>query len=68
MLQQFILDNSFSFDTTVAFVNLVALLTSSPVMWRKEHLLNFSAFQSCFLYPSVNKLTKFYVLCMYHNN
>jgi hypothetical protein len=37
------LDAIVAFYTTVAFViPLVALLTSSTVMWRKEHLWNFS--------------------------
>jgi hypothetical protein len=33
-------------DTIIAFVNpLVALLTSSLVMWREEHFWNFSVLQ-----------------------
>jgi hypothetical protein len=33
--------------TTVAFViALVALLTSSPVMWREDHLRNFGVLQT----------------------
>jgi hypothetical protein len=40
------LDMIVAFDTIVAFViPLVALLTSSPVMWRKEHLWNFRVLQ-----------------------
>jgi hypothetical protein len=36
------LDNFVASDTIVAFViPLVALLTSSPLMWREEHLWNF---------------------------
>jgi hypothetical protein len=38
-----------AFDTIFAFgIPLVALLTSSPLMWRKEHLWNFSALQISF--------------------
>jgi hypothetical protein len=38
------LDTIVAFDNVVVFViPLVALLTSWPVMWRKEHLWNFSA-------------------------
>jgi hypothetical protein len=44
-----ILDHTFAemaLDTIVAFViPLVALLTSSPIMWCEEHLWNFSVFQ-----------------------
>jgi hypothetical protein len=40
------LDTIIAFNTTVAFVlPLVALLTSSPTMWHKEHLWNFSVLQ-----------------------
>jgi hypothetical protein len=40
------LDTTVAFDNIVVFViPLVALLTSSPVMWRKGHLLNFSVLQ-----------------------
>jgi Zn-dependent protease len=49
------LDTIVSFGTIIAFgISLVALLKSSPVMWRKENLRNFSVlrkskpFQSCF--------------------
>jgi hypothetical protein len=36
------LDTIVFFDTIVAFgIPLVAPLTSSPVMWREEHLWNF---------------------------
>jgi hypothetical protein len=35
-----------SFDTIVEFaILLYALLTLSPVMWRKEHLSNFTVLQ-----------------------
>jgi hypothetical protein len=44
------LDIIVAFDTIVAFViPLVAPLTSSPVMWRKEHLWKFSVVQSAYL-------------------
>jgi hypothetical protein len=37
------LDTIVAFGDIVAFIILlVALLTSSPVMWRKEHIWNFS--------------------------
>jgi hypothetical protein len=37
------LDTIVVFDNIVGFIiPLVALLTSSPAMWRKEHLWNFS--------------------------
>jgi hypothetical protein len=37
------LDTILAFDTTVEFVILLgALVTSSPAMWRREHLWNFS--------------------------
>jgi hypothetical protein len=40
------LDTIVPFDTGVAFdISLVALLTSSTVMWRKEHLWNFTVLQ-----------------------
>jgi hypothetical protein len=40
------LDTIVTFDIMFAFfIPLVALLTSSPVMWRKEHLWNFSVLQ-----------------------
>jgi hypothetical protein len=36
-------------DTTVVFViRLVAMLTSFPVMWRKQHLWNFSVPEDIF--------------------
>jgi hypothetical protein len=39
-------DTTAAFDTIVSFaIPLVALLTSSPMMWRKEHLWNFSVLQ-----------------------
>jgi hypothetical protein len=42
-LLQVTLDIIIAFDTIFAFVILlVALLTSSPVMWRKERLWDFS--------------------------
>jgi hypothetical protein len=47
-------------DIIVSFViPLVALLTSSPVMWREEHLWNFSVLERVHLSNLVNKeLTK----------
>jgi hypothetical protein len=33
-------------DTIVAFVTPLVALLSLPVIWRKEHLLNFSVLQS----------------------
>jgi urocanate hydratase len=40
------LDTSVTFDTNTAFViPLVVLLTPPPVMWRNEHLRNFSVLQ-----------------------
>jgi hypothetical protein len=40
------LDHIIAFDTIVAFfIPLFALLTSSPMMWYKEHLWNISALQ-----------------------
>jgi hypothetical protein len=40
------LDTIAAFDAVVAFViPLLALLTSSPVIWRQEHLWNFSVLQ-----------------------
>jgi hypothetical protein len=43
------LDTIIGFDAITAFViPMVASLTSSAVMWRKEHLWNFSVLQSSF--------------------
>jgi hypothetical protein len=43
------LDITLASDITVAFVtSLFALLMSSPVMWRKEHLWNFRVLQTLF--------------------
>jgi hypothetical protein len=40
------LDTNVAFDTIDAFlIPLVVLLTSSPMMWRKEQLWNFSVLQ-----------------------
>jgi hypothetical protein len=40
------LDVMVAFDNFVAFaIPFVALLTPSPVMWRKEHIRNFSVLQ-----------------------
>jgi hypothetical protein len=44
------------FDIIVEFLmSAVALLTSSPVMWRKEHIWNFSVLQRvlCINYPII---------------
>jgi uncharacterized membrane protein len=39
-----------AFDTIVAFeIPLVAILTTKPVMWREEHLWNFSVLQRVLL-------------------
>jgi hypothetical protein len=47
------LDSPVAFDTIVAFViPLIALLTSSPVMWRKERLWKFSMLQIVFFFKS----------------
>jgi hypothetical protein len=50
------LDINWAFDTIVAL--LFPLLTSSPVMWRKEHLWTFSVLQR--VHPS--SLVKFAVV------
>jgi hypothetical protein len=39
------LDTIVEFDTIFVFVSFVSLLTASPVLWRKEHLWNFSVLQ-----------------------
>jgi hypothetical protein len=50
-----VFDTIVAFDIIVAFVSsLLALLTSSPVLWRKEHLLNFSVLQSVHVSNFVN--------------
>jgi hypothetical protein len=44
------LDTIVTFDTIVAFIiPFVALLTPSPVMWRKEKVWNFSVLQTVHL-------------------
>jgi hypothetical protein len=60
------LDTIVAFDTIVALdIPLVALLTSPPVMWRKEHLWNFSVLQRVHLFnlflehPSKQERTDF---------
>lgn len=51
-------DVNISFDTIFfIYIHYVALLTSSPVMWREEHLRNFSVLQIV----HVSNLVKFCV-------
>jgi hypothetical protein len=45
-VETIVLENIVVLDTIVALDNpLVSMLTSSSVMWRKEHLWNFTVFQ-----------------------
>jgi hypothetical protein len=48
------LDTIVSFDTTVAFVIPLAALLTSPMLWHKEHLWNFSVLQRVHLFPIFN--------------
>jgi hypothetical protein len=42
------LETIVAFDTVVTFlIPLIALLMSTPVMWREARLWNFSLLQSC---------------------
>jgi hypothetical protein len=60
-----VLDNIDTFDTIIAFdIPLAVLLTSSPAMWRTEHLCSFSVLQRvhisilvkfCFAYISMEE-------------
>jgi hypothetical protein len=57
-----------NFDTSAEFiVLLVALLTSSLVMWREEHLWNFSVLQRVHIYDHVNLCTHEKNLCVQHH-
>jgi hypothetical protein len=52
------LDVTVAFDTSVTFViPLVTLLTSSPIMWREEHLWNFTLLQRAHLQPCQHKVS-----------
>jgi hypothetical protein len=72
------LDITVAFDTTAAFViPLVTQLTSSPVMWRKEHPWNFRVLQrvhffNLLIIPAVvkhlNKMTDFIFIISNHSN
>jgi hypothetical protein len=56
------LDTIVAFHTIVAFdIPLIALLTSSPVMWRKEHLWNFSVLQRVHALSSLITIRSYYL-------